>query len=361
VTALRDHLAARIRAEGPITVADFMAEALGHPEHGYYRQGDPFGTDGDFITAPEVSQMFGELVGLWGAVVWKMAGEPTPLRLVELGPGRGTLMADMLRAMASQPGLGAALDIHLVETSPPLRSRQQAALGGRPARWHDTLTTVPGGPALIVANEFFDALPVRQLVRNADGWDERMVALDGEGTLVFTTRPCPAPPMAPPRALAAAPPGAIWELAEAGAGVAAALSARLARDGGAALIVDYGTARSHPGDTLQAVRGPPPGPPRQTPGQADVTAHVDFEALMRSALDAGARPHGPVTQGAWLRALGIEARAAQLKRAADPAQAADIDSALDRLIGPEGMGTLFKVLALTGPGLTAPPGFESDS
>ncbi len=337
-----------------------MAEALGHPEHGYYRRGDPFGTEGDFVTAPEVSQMFGELIGLWVAVVWQMAGAPAALRLVELGPGRGTLMSDMLRVMANQPALDAAVDLHLVETSPALRERQRAALGGRTAQWHDGLETVPAGPAIVIANEFFDALPIRQLIRSAAGWDERMVSLDESGAFCFTTRAGAVPPADLPRAASAAAPGAVWEWGEAAQATLTTLATRLARDGGAALILDYGYPRSHPGDTLQAVRRHQPVPVLEAPGEADITAHVDFEALVRAALTAGARPHGPVEQGGWLRALGIETRAEQLKRGAAPDQTAAVDAACDRLIGPDGMGTLFKVLAVTGPGLSVPPGFESD-
>jgi SAM-dependent MidA family methyltransferase len=338
----------RIREHGPIPVSEFMDIALAHPEHGYYRRKDPLGRAGDFITAPEISQMFGELIGLWASVMWRAMGAPDPLMLVELGPGRGTLMADLLRAAAMDPPFRAAIRVQLVETSPALRARQAERLRDADVAWHADFAATPAGPAIVIANEFFDALPVRQFVRRAGAWRERMVALAGTD-LAFADGD-PVAVAAPPAA-----EGAIFERNDAAAAIAAQIGRRLADRGGAALIVDYGHAASAPGDTLQALRGHARAEVLADPGEADLTAHVDFEALAAAA--SPARAWGPVTQGAFLRALGIELRADKLMRA-NPQQATAIDAACRRLIDGAEMGTLFKVLALTHPQLAAPPGFE---
>lgn len=356
VTPLARLLRRRIARHGPITVERYMALALGHPRHGYYRHRDPLGAAGDFITAPEISQMFGELIGLWCAAVWRMMGAPASLRLVELGPGRGTLMADLLRAAASVPVFAAALDIHLVETSPALRRRQRQALPDRRVFWHDDLAEVPAGPMLLVANEFFDALPVRQFVRLGDAWRERMVDLDAQGGLRFAAGPV-VDPAALPAAIGTAPEGAVAEVCPAARGLAAALGGRLAGQGGAALIVDYGHERCGVGETLQAVRRHAYRPVLSDPGEADLTAHVDFASLAEAARPAAA--HGPLPQGVWLRRLGIEPRAAALSRAA-PGKAGEIAAACRRLIHPREMGSLFKVLALADGRLPTLPGFDPD-
>ena len=350
VTPLAKLLRAKIRANGPIPLSDFMADALGHPTYGYYRGRDPFGRVGDFITAPEISQIFGELIGLWCVVVWHAMAEPDPVILCEMGPGRGTMMADLLRAAAMDAGFRKAARIHLVETSPALRARQKAALAHEKPVWHDALGTVPRGPMLAVANEFFDALPIRQFVRRSGVWRERVIAL-AEGGDEFTMVDGPEVQVAAP----AAGEGAILERGDAAAAVAAELGARLARDDGAALIIDYAHARTAPGDTLQAVRGHARAEPLEHPGEVDITAHVDFEALGEAAQPA--RAWGPVTQAVFLRALGIELRADRLKRSS-PEKSLDIDSGCRRLIDPRAMGTLFKVLAIAHPHLAAPPGFE---
>jgi NADH dehydrogenase [ubiquinone] 1 alpha subcomplex assembly factor 7 len=365
VTALAEHLDALIRTEGPITVARYMAEALGHPQYGYYATRDPFGAAGDFITAPEISQVFGELLGLWCAAMWRLMGGPQPVRLVELGPGRGTLLADALRAIGqAAPEFRAALDVHLVETSPALRARQAERLGTDGVAWHDTWNGVPPGPALVLANEFLDALPVHQLVRQDGGWRERLVGRDPAGGFRFElSAQAPAVAAALPRALAeqadALPDGSIVEIRPAADALARALGARIATEGGAALIVDYGHAASAAGDTLQAVRGHRYADILAAPGEADLTAHVDFAAFAQAARAAGAMVHGPLTQGRFLRALGIEARAEALRDKASPDQAAAVDSATRRLIHPAEMGTLFKVLALSRAAPAPPPGFES--
>ena len=348
MTRLGDILRAEIQNHGPIPVSAFMAQALGHPEHGYYRRADPLGRGGDFITAPEISQMFGELIGAWCSVVWRAMGQPDPVILCELGPGRGTLMADLLRAAAMDAPFRKAIRIHLVETSPPLRARQAETLAEARPIWHDTFDSVPSGPILAVANEFFDALPIRQFIRRSEGWHERMIDFTN-GTFAFVDGPVVAID-APPASV-----GAIFETSDAARGVASQLGARLAKNGGAALIIDYGHVVTATGDTLQAVRRHARAEPLADPGEADLTAHVDFQALAGAARPT--RAWGPVTQGAFLRGLGIELRADRLMRS-NPAKAREVELACGRLIDVTAMGTLFKTMALTDPAMPAPPGFE---
>ncbi|WP_051357082.1 SAM-dependent methyltransferase [Azorhizobium doebereinerae] len=342
-------------------VGRYMALCLGHPRHGYYMTRDPLGARGDFTTAPEISQMFGELIGLWAVATWQQMGAPAAFRLVELGPGRGTLMADALRAAGLVPAFGAAASLHLVEMSPVLRARQADTLKAVAPRWHDRLEDVPDGPAIVIANEFFDALPIDQFVRGPDGWHERRVGLDGEGRLAFGLDPRPFPALA---ALAAHFPrphdGAVLERLE--SGPVHALAGRLAAQGGGALVIDYGHARHGFGDTLQAMKDHRFVDPLAAPGEADLTAHVDFAALADAARAVGARAFGPLTQGDFLNRLGLDARAARLTQAADAAQRTAIAAAQARLAGSgEGqMGALFKVLALGGPGLGPPPGFAAE-
>src|SRR6202011_3396262 len=294
---------------------------------------DPLGREGDFTTAPEVSQMFGELLGLWAASVWKAIGSPPMLRLIELGPGRGTMMADALRALRVLPPLYQALSLHLVEINPVLRDKQNATLSGlRSIAWHDSIDDVPEGPAILFANEYFDVLPIHQVVRRETGWHERVVEIDGNGQLVFGTATEPTPrfeALLPPLGRLA-PVGAVFEWrpdAE-----IMKIAARVRDQSGAALIIDYGHIRSDAGDTFQAIAGHSFTDPLKNPGQADVTAHVDFQALARAAQDLGARVHGPVAQGEFLKRLGIETRAAALKAKASPEVSEDISGALKRLI-----------------------------
>jgi NADH dehydrogenase [ubiquinone] 1 alpha subcomplex assembly factor 7 len=360
VNALGRIIAQRIRLQGPISLAAFMADALGHPEHGYYRRADPFGQAGDFITAPEISQMFGELIGLWCAEVWRLMGAPDAFRLVELGPGRGTLMADALRAAEVLPGFATAAAVHFVETSPLLRARQKAARVGGTVSWHGSIGDVPAGPTILVANEFFDALPVHQFERTPGGWRERLVALDDDSfALVTAPAPTPAEVLIPEAIRLSAPDGAVVEVSPAAISTARAIAERLEAEGGAALIIDYGHTAHGVGETLQAVRRHKYHDILADPGEADLTAHVDFAALADAA-----RPHvaihGPVTQGAFLKDLGIEIRARQLSQRATEGQRQDIESALHRLIDPAEMGTLFKVLAMSDRGLAPPPGLEND-
>jgi SAM-dependent MidA family methyltransferase len=354
VTALRDELQRMIALEGPISVERYMALCLGHPAHGYYMTRDPFGTDGDFTTAPEISQMFGELVGLWTAEVWHLMGAPRRALLVELGPGRGTLMSDCLRAARTVPGFADA-EVHLVETSPVLRERQRHRLAGSTASftWHARLSEVPPGPAIMIANEFFDALPIRQFVRTQRGWCERLVGL-ADAKLAFGLA---AEPEA--RMPAGGRNGDVLEWAGVAIELTREIATRVVAHGGAALVIDYGFSTPAFGDTLQAVRRQAFADPLAEPGEADLTAHVDFARIAASARECGALVHGPVAQGDFLRALGIEARARALQAKASDAQKADIDSALRRLTDTtsDAMGALFKVLAIAHPALSALPGF----
>jgi NADH dehydrogenase [ubiquinone] 1 alpha subcomplex assembly factor 7 len=361
VSPLARKIAQRIRLQGPISIAAFMTDALGHPEHGYYMKADPLGRRGDFITAPEISQMFGELIGLWCAEVWRLIGRPDPFHLVELGPGRGTLMADALRAAKVMPGFCEAAQIELVETSPVLRSRQKSLLGSRPVSWRGGLAEVPEGPMILIANEFFDALPIHQFERTPDGWRERLVALDGvRFVLALSRHPTPAELLIPESMRLAAPAGGVAEVSPAAVSTMRAVAERVARDSGAALLIDYGHAEHRIGATFQAVRRHRPHDVLADPGEADLTAHVDFATLAEAARPHAA-VHGPVKQGALLRALGIEMRARRLREDASSAQRNAIDAALRRLIDPDEMGTLFKALAVCGHDLAAPPGFEANA
>jgi NADH dehydrogenase [ubiquinone] 1 alpha subcomplex assembly factor 7 len=355
ISALAQRLAHRIRAAGPISIADYMDEVGAF----YYGTRDPFGAAGDFITAPEVSQIFGELIGAWCADYWQRIGTPDPVLLVELGPGRGTLMADALRATRNVPGFAKALRLHLVERSPVLRRMQDEKLGAVEPQWHDGIATLPPGPLLLIANEFLDALPIRQFERRGGAWHERRIALASDGeSLTFALDPQPS-------LLAAHLPegaeGAMAELCPAAAALGAALGARLAAEGGAALFIDYGYVASACGDTLQAVRSHRPHAVLDEPGSADLTAHVDFAAFARAAEYNRAQAYGPVTQREFLVQLGLEARAAQLREHASPAQVEEIRSGCQRLIDPAAMGTLFKVLALGKKGAPAPAGFDGET
>ncbi len=358
MSALARELRARIAFGGPLTVAEYMAAALGHPRHGYYTHGDPFGREGDFITAPEVSQMFGELIGLWCAACWEQMGRPAQALLVEVGPGRGTLMADALRAAATVPAFREALDVHLVETSPGLRETQRKTLTGVDVTWHDAPQSLPAGPLLLIANELFDALPIHQFERRVGAWRERLVDVDpssGGFRFVVAAGPTPSLALVPE---GDAPPGSVAEVSPAAIGLAHEIGRRVAVDGGAALVIDYASPRGALGDTLQAVRRHGRHEVLDEPGSADLSARVDFAMIARSAAEAGAGTFGPVNQGDFLCALGVEARAAALARNATEAQRADIEAALRRLIDPGKMGTLFKALAITRVDAPPPAGFK---
>ena len=351
-----------ISLAGPMPIAQFMAICLCHPTHGYYMTRDPFGAAGDFITAPEISQMFGELIGLWAAAVWRQMGSPENIRLVELGPGRGTMMADALRAAKVVPDFHSAIVVHLVELSPVLQQLQQQRLErvGVTVLWHEALEEVPEGPAIILANEFFDALPVHQAIKQEDGWHERVVTVDGNGnfTLVPLLSPLPHLERLLPPHVRDAPPGSVFEWRT--DSVALQLGRRAARQGGAALVIDYGPIETEVGDTVQAVGEHAYVNPLATPGLVDLTAHVDFQSLAEAAESIGARIHGPLHQGKFLRRLGIETRAATLQAKAPPDKMSEIDAQVERLTGSGAreMGMLFKVLGIADPTLGMLPGFE---
>lgn len=355
-TPLGRRIARQIAQTGPVTLAEYMALCLSDPEAGYYTTRDPLGAAGDFTTAPEISQMFGELLGLCLAQCWLDQGRPAPVTLAELGPGRGTLMADALRATRVVPGFHEALRLVLVETSPVLRERQRAALPGWPVSFAESAAALPEAPLLLVANEFFDALPVRQFQRTGVGWRERMVGLDAERGLAFGLSGPVAPEALAPR-LADTREGEVVEICPAAPGIAREIAGRIARHGGAALIVDYGGWHGT-GDTLQALAAHRFADPLAAPGAADLTAHVDFEPIAQAARAAGAAVAPLTAQGAFLARLGIAGRAAALARGLKGDALAAHEAAHRRLTAPEEMGTLFKVLALHPRGLP-PPGFHA--
>ena len=345
----------RIRQAGPMTIAEYMGECLTHPECGYYTTRDPLGRAGDFTTAPEISQMFGEVIGLCLAQSWLDRGAPAPFVLAELGPGRGTLMADILRATARVPGFHAAKELHLVEVSPALRARQAEALSGAGPVWHDRVEDLPGAPVFLVANEFFDALPVRQFLRQGDGWSERVVGTDGERLAFGRTAPAPLAALADRTAETVE--GALVETCAAAGALAGEIGRRVADAGGVALILDYGDWRGT-GDTFQAVRGHEKVDPLDAPGTADLTAHVDFEAIASAARDAGAAATAMIPQGVFLERLGITARAQALARSGDTGAVAGQHR---RLTHPDEMGDLFKGLGIHKRGEPAPPGLTHDA
>ncbi len=351
MTELADLLIRRIRATGPIPVADYMAECLMHPQHGYYSTRDPFGAAGDFITAPEISQMFGELLGLSLAQAWVDQGAPAPFTLAELGPGRGTCMADVLRATRSVPGFHAGAMIALVEASITLRGLQAKTLAPYAPVWFDTVADLPDQPLFLLANEFFDALPINQYERGTGGWRQRQIGLQNSALTFGLSDPVPCPD---PR-FAADPPGTVVELCPMAAPIAAHLGQLIETHGGAAIFVDYGGWRSK-GDTLQALRQHRTESPLASPGQADLTAHVDFEALAQAASRAKSSPL--IDQGLLLARLGVAARAARLAQSLSGSALQNHLAATRRLTDPAEMGTLFKAMALYPSLGTAPPGFE---
>ncbi len=352
MTPLAQSLIRRIGASGPISVAEFMAECLLHPQHGYYSTRDPFGTEGDFVTAPEISQMFGELLGLALAQAWLDQGRPERFLLAELGPGRGTLMADLLRAAARVPGFAEAAELHLIEASPVLRKMQSERIS-QPLVHHDTLSALAQAPLFLVANEFFDAMPIRQFERRGDLWHERQIGA-ADGKLAFgLSGPVNIPAL---NARHDARDGDIVELGAAGETLAAELGGRIARDGGVALIFDYGDWRSL-GDTLQALWRHRFDDPLAHPGQADLTAHVDFGALTRAASPAQVTAMTP--QGVFLERLGITERAQNLARGLKGEKLEAHIQAHRRLTHPDEMGNLFKTIAIYPTHAPVPAGYST--
>ncbi len=310
----------------------------------YYATHDPFH---DFTTSPEISQVFGEILGLWAAVVWQHIGCPDPVLLVEAGPGRGTLMADALRAIEQvAPAFRRAVRVHLIETSPRLRAEQAKRVQG--ATWHEGLETVPHQPLVLLANEFLDALPIRQFIRRGDTWQERFV----EGGQFVEVPADESLPLISPSS------GLVVELNEPALAFVRAVSNRLATCFGSALFLDYGPEHSGAGDSLQALRDGRPAEPLADPGTADLTAHVDFEALANAAREAGAIAYGPIPQGVFLTRLGLFQRTDRLARSQPPRRASAVIEAARRLVEPDRMGRLFKAMALSVRGQPVPPGFE---
>jgi SAM-dependent MidA family methyltransferase len=353
--SLKDHLRARIRSDGPISVAEYMADCLLHPRFGYYTTRDPLGAGGDFTTAPEISQMFGELLGLALAQSWLDQGSPAPFTLAELGPGRGTLMADLLRATRAVPGFHAAMQVHLVEASPTLRAAQAQTLAGFDPQWHDSINALPDQPLFLIANEFFDALPIRQFLRSGTGWSERRIGLSDDA-LCFGLGPATAQPALTHR-LEDTHDGDLVEICEAATPVTTAIATRIATHGGVALIVDYGDWRAL-GDTLQALRAHAPADVLADPGQADLTAHVDFEALALAATHAGCAHSRLTPQGVFLERLGITDRARALAAPLKDAALDNLVAAHRRLTHPDEMGNLFKILGLYPNQASPPPGLN---
>ncbi|WP_297511247.1 class I SAM-dependent methyltransferase [uncultured Caulobacter sp.] len=383
--SLLDRLKAQIAQDGPIGVPEFFTRCLHDPRDGYYATRPGLGATGDFVTAPLVSQMFGELIGLWAVETWTRMGRPAPFRLVELGPGDGTLMSDLLRAARLEPAFLEAADLWLVEVSAPLRAKQAERLGDRP-RWASRLDEIPGGaPLILIANEVLDCLPARQFTRMKDGWAERVIGLGEDGELAFGLRSLGKSPLpldgggagvgvaaerdAARRRQAASAEitpipdpspiegeGSIWESSPAQAALAADIAHRLVADGGAALLIDYGRATPEPGDTLQAVQGHRKVDPLATAGLADLTVWADFPSVITAAREAGAKAGPILTQAAFLLALGVVQRAEALA-AARPDRADTLARQLDRLVGEAQMGVLFKVACLCAPDLS-PPLFE---
>lgn len=347
-----------IREKGPMTVAEYMQLALGHPEYGYYMRQDPFGRKGDFITAPEVSQIFGELLGAWVATLWHQLGAED-ITLVELGPGRGTLMKDMLRATEHVPGFHDALCVVMVETSPTLKRMQQAVLTGSHSRisWQKDVRELPDMPAIIIANEFFDALPIRQFVRTAAGMKEKLIERDAEDPdkLGFVIQEIGIRLI---KGGAYSGDEVVVESSPAARAVVHSLAAHLEQFGGGGLVIDYGYTGGSRGNTLQAVKGHGFHPVLEDPGAADITAHVDFDVITNAFADHGIMTYGVQKQGAFLTRIGAEMRAEALLHRATPEQQDDIISGLRRLISPHEMGDLFKVLAFTSDERVVPAGFE---
>lgn len=348
VSELLERLQRTIRHDGPMSVATFMAMCLHDKQHGYYATRPGLGRD--FITAPEVSQVFGELIGLWAVHEWRALGSPAPFHLIELGPGRGAMMRDLLRAATADPEFNSAMRLGLVEASPALQSVQEEALGAHGPAHYPSLDKVPEGPAIVIGNEFMDCLPVRQFVVDGDHWRERQVGFGANEELAFGLGPAVEPHFSIGEAEAV-------EIAAGADAVIETLAERFGAHPGRALLVDYGPVATHPVDTLRAFKDGAQVDPLSLPGLCDLTADVDFQKLSEMASEAGLAVAGPVTQGAFLLALGAAQRTEQLARA-NPERAPEIIGAVEKLVAPDDMGERFKVICLSSSGIVAPAGFE---
>ena len=359
-TPLADKIKNLIRTNGPISVTDYFALCLADPDYGYYRTREPFGRHGDFITAPEISQLFGEMIGIFMVHAWQRHGTPGAVQLVEIGPGRGTMMTDMLRVIKRiAPPLFEGLHVHLVETSERLRGVQRVTLEAYSTKisWHDAFEEVPEGFTLIAANELFDAIPIRQFVKTPTGFRERLVGLGVNDELTFAAGVATLDPSLLPSPPGSIPDGTVFEVAPARQAVMQTLCDRLKTFGGTALVIDYGHTVTGFGDTLQAVRNHDFDPPLAHPGEADLTSHVDFEDLAKVAVSMGVHLNGGLRQGDFLFGLGLAERAAALAKDKEPPEQRLIAAAVDRLAG-EGagkMGELFKVIAVSSPALNLMP------
>jgi NADH dehydrogenase [ubiquinone] 1 alpha subcomplex assembly factor 7 len=351
---LSEQIDAQIVATGPMSLSTYMGLCLTHPNHGYYAVGRPIGAAGDFITAPEISQMFGEIIGFFIVNLWQQMGQPTSFTLLELGPGRGTLMQDALRAASKADGFENALHLQLFESNSVLRAEQEKRLGKYSPYWSTEIDAVSDDPIFVVANEFFDALPIKQFVKTDDGWHERLIGLKDEAR-VFGLSPTPIAESAAPEAVHGAFPGEVLELSSAAAEAMQRIARKVALQGGAILAIDYGYGKTQTGETFQAVKDHAFADPLEAPGEADLSAHVNFEVLAAAAKTTGLAVPPLADQGEWLLKLGLGERARKLARA-NPNEAANIARAIERLTSPEKMGTLFKVLCAHSPGLK-PAGF----
>ena len=352
--SLAQQIDTQIRTTGPMSLATYMTLCLTHPRQGYYAVGRPIGADGDFITAPEISQMFGELIGFFFVNLWQQMGQPTSFTLLELGPGRGTLMQDALRAASRADGFENALHLQLFDTNKLLRAEQEKRLGSYSPYWASDIDAVSDDPLFVVANEFFDALPIKQFVKTDDGWHERLVGLH-EGQRTFGLSPTPIAETAAPPEVHGAFAGEILELSPAAADTMQRISRKIALQGGAILALDYGYERTSTGETLQAVKSHAFADVLEAPGDADISAHVNFGVLAASAKATGLAVAPLAHQGEWLLKLGLGERAKTLARS-NPSEAGNIARAVERLTSPQHMGTLFKVLCAHSPGLK-PAGF----
>jgi NADH dehydrogenase [ubiquinone] 1 alpha subcomplex assembly factor 7 len=352
--SLAEQIDAQIRTTGPMSLATFMGLCLSHPRHGYYAAGRPIGAEGDFITAPEISQMFGELVGFFIVNLWQQMGQPTSFTLLELGPGRGTLMQDALRAASKADGFENALHLQLFESNALLKGEQEKRLGKYAPYWASEIDAVSEDPIFVVANEFFDALPIKQFVKTDDGWHERLVGLV-EGQRAFGLSPTPIADSAAPAEVHGAYAGEVLELGTAAVDAMQRIARKVTLQGGAILALDYGYEVTQTGETLQAVKSHAFADPLEAPGEADLSSHVNFGVLGAAAKATGLAATPLANQGDFLLRLGIGERAKALARA-NPSEAANIARAVERLTSPTQMGTLFKVLCAHSPGLK-PGGF----
>jgi NADH dehydrogenase [ubiquinone] 1 alpha subcomplex assembly factor 7 len=352
-----------IKAQGPISIAQYMGIALSDKKYGYYTTKQPLGRQGDFITAPEISQMFGELIGLWCASIWEFMGRPVNLQLVEFGPGKGTLMSDLLRGTSKISGFHDSISIHLIEISPSLKKQQQVNLNNYDVKieWYNNFSDILNNPTIIIGNEFFDALPILQFVKTKNGWREKLIGIDASEELKFMLSPAETPACALiPQNIRNSDENSVFEICPSAISTIRNISQHLKENGGAALFIDYGYFENPLVNSFQAVKEHEYHDVLKDPGQADLTAHVDFSTLKNSATESGITTHKIIGQGQFLQAMGIDIRASMILKNATFEQKKDIISATERLTDNKQMGELFKCLAITHPELPAPPGFESE-